>query len=172
MPEDEILWSIQEAGQNIIADAGYHQYEISAYSQTAFQCEHNRNYWKFGDYIGIGAGAHSKLTDVATNRIIRKWKIKHPKQYLASEECTAGEREIAITDLPLEFMLNALRLYQAIPFSLFEERTGLKINRIEKQLAQAKREGFLDINHQSISTTSLGKHFLNDLLQIFDPSNN
>jgi putative oxygen-independent coproporphyrinogen III oxidase len=165
--EDDI-WEIQEQGQAMIA-AHYHQYEISAYSQQDFQCQHNRNYWEFGDYIGIGAGAHSKITK--TDRVLRKSKIRHPKQYLDAntQNLVAVEKIVHADELPLEFMLNALRLYEAIPFALFEARTGLKLEAILKKLNEAEALGLISLTHESLMTTPLGKRFLNNLLEIFMP---
>ena len=166
LPEDDYIWEMQQQGQALLSASHYQQYEISAYSQDNQKCQHNLNYWKFGDYLGIGAGAHSKITDLATGNVTRKWKIKHPKQYLASVEFTAGQKLVPSKELPLEFMLNALRLYQAIPLSLFEERTGLPITYLSKKLSQAEKDGFITLQNGQIMTTSQGKNFLNDLLQI------
>lgn len=167
LPDDDYIFEMQEQGQAVIKTAGYDQYEISAYSQKGYNCQHNRNYWEFGDYLGIGAGAHSKITNAASGIITRKWKIKHPKQYLNASDFTAGQNRISLADLPLEFMMNALRLYEEIPFSLLEERTGLTADCLHNKLDQAKKAGLLEINDRCFYTTPLGKRFYNDLLQHF-----
>jgi putative oxygen-independent coproporphyrinogen III oxidase len=167
LPEEETIWEMQISGQNLLLSANYLQYEISAYSLNNFQCQHNRNYWEFGDYLGIGAGAHSKITHPETGAICRKWKTKHPKQYLISEKKTAGEKMIPNEERPLEFFLNAFRLFGSIPISLFEERTRLEINSIAKKIDQAINRGLIVKQGEALMTTDLGKRFLNDLLQIF-----
>lgn len=167
LPEDDYIFNMQEQGQNMIREAGFQQYEISAYSKSGFQCQHNRNYWEFADYLGIGAGAHSKLTNFANQTIVRKWKIKHPKQYLTADHYLAGEKTLPMAELPLEFMLNTLRLHERISTALFEERTFLKIAVIEPLLKKAVSMGLLIWDQDYIETTQQGKLFLNDLLGIF-----
>ncbi|MBA2655283.1 MAG: radical SAM family heme chaperone HemW [Gammaproteobacteria bacterium] len=167
LPDDDYIWEMQEQGQALLNAAGLHQYEISAYSPDHLQCQHNRNYWLFGDYLGIGAGAHSKITDSALGVVKRKWKIKHPKQYLAAKEFTAGEKIVSSSELPLDFMLNALRLHEPIACALFEERTLLAVDSIQQQLHAAEKLGLITCGVDYFSTTSQGKLFLNDLLQIF-----
>lgn len=167
LPAEDYIWEMQEAGQALLAAAGYHQYEISAYSQHGFQCKHNRNYWEFGDYLGIGAGAHSKITDKSTGLITRKWKIKHPKQYLQAKEFIAGEKIIPSNELALEFMMNALRLYEPISLQVFKERTSLNLQNILRQIQKAAELGLITWNPEELATTPQGKRFLNDLLQLF-----
>jgi oxygen-independent coproporphyrinogen-3 oxidase len=167
LPEDDYIWEMQKKGQELLSQAGYAQYEISAYSKKNFQCQHNRNYWEFGDYLGIGAGAHSKITDPATGNVQRQWKIKHPKHYLAATKFAAGEKWVQTDELPLEFMLNALRLYEPIPHSLFEMRTGLPITAIASSLQKAQDLGLLILGENDLSTTDRGKLYLNDLINCF-----
>lgn len=164
LPVDETLWKIQESGQAFLKSNGLQQYEVSAYSIQHKQCIHNKNYWEFGDYIGIGAGAHSKLTDAqGIKRLVR---FKHPKDYLsktfADEFIQVPEKEMVF-----EFMLNALRLTQGVPASLFKERTGLSLESIKPELQQAIDKKLLIPDEIILRATELGKNFLNDLVGIF-----
>lgn len=167
LPNDDKIWEIQEKGLALLATTPFKQYEISAFSQQHYQCQHNRNYWEFGDYIGIGAGAHGKVTDFAHGTIKRKWKIKHPKHYLSAIDVVAGVKTLSSEEIALEFMMNALRLNEAVPISLFEERTTLTYSQIETRMAQAVSAGFIETATTQFTTTTLGKQFLNDLVQIF-----
>src|SRR5690606_28718648 len=122
------------------------QYEVSAYAREGRQCAHNLNYWRFGDYLGIGAGAHGKITLPAEERILRRWKIKHPAAYLANAASTArigGDEAIAVEARPFEFMLNALRLNEGFGLELFEARTGLPPSALEPALSQLQSKGLL-----------------------------
>ena len=146
----------------------YTQYEISAYSLPNRECRHNLNYWTFGDYLGIGAGAHSKITHPTKQSITRYWKLKHPLDYLnAKESFLAGQKKLFKKELPLEFMMNALRLTQGVPTSLFYERTGLALNNIKSPLNLAKEKGFLVKKNNVLKTTKLGEQFLNNCLELF-----
>jgi len=128
LPNDEDIWQLQLAGQQLLKQNGYQHYEVSAYAKPAHHCQHNRNYWQYGDYIGIGAGAHGKITDAKSQQIIRRWNHKSPKDYLnANKPAMAGRKVVSAAEQPLEFMMNALRLQEPIPLSLFEERTELAI---------------------------------------------
>ena len=168
LPADDTIWEMQQALQARLQSAGFNQYEVSAYSKANCQCQHNRNYWEFGDYLGIGAGAHSKLTNLTQQQITRSWKYKHPTIYLdSSKPFTEGEKIINTIDLPFEFMLNALRLYQAIPFTLFETRTGLTHDSILAPLAKGQQQGLLSFTDKEIFLTAQGWNFLNDVLQLF-----
>ncbi len=172
IPEDDILWDIQEAGQALLATEGYVQYETSAYARAGRRARHNLNYWSFGDFIGIGAGAHGKLT-LADGRIIRNWKTRLPKDYLAAGELLAGKafeagrRELEAGELPFEFMMNALRLVEGVPAALFMQRTGLALAQIEDACAQARAAGLLEADPAVLRPTPRGQLFLNDLLQYF-----
>jgi oxygen-independent coproporphyrinogen-3 oxidase len=143
-------------------------YEVSAYAKPAQYARHNLNYWQFGDYLGIGAGAHSKIS--FAHRIIRQTRYKHPQTYL--NHCQAGhpiqeEKEISLQELPFEFMLNALRLSDGFEISQFTERTGLSMQAIEMPLQKACERGLLTHDHGMITPTSLGRRFLNDLQSLF-----
>lgn len=167
LPDDEHIWQIQETGQSILSQAGFTQYEVSAYAKENQCCLHNLNYWEFGDYLGIGAGAHSKLTSEDSTSITRFWKWKQPKEYLAAQQFIAEEKMVAAAELPFEFMLNALRLKQPIPIALFTDRTGLSFSAIEKPLQKAFDKKLLHWNEKEIALTPLGWQFMNDVLQLF-----
>ncbi|GGK63941.1 radical SAM family heme chaperone HemW [Amphritea balenae] len=167
LPEDETLWAIQEQGQVLLAANGYNQYEISAYSQTGRQSRHNLNYWCFGDYLGIGAGAHGKATWPEQQRISRRWKKRQPKAYMDALNPVSGEQDISRDELPFEFMMNALRLTQGVESSMFSPRTGLSIEQIEPLLTQARNKGLLINDRNLIAPTEQGRLFLNDLLEMF-----
>lgn len=168
LPDEELICELQDQGKNLLAHNGFIQYEISAYAKNNLQSQHNLNYWQFGDYLGIGAGAHSKITDTENQKIIRAWKLKNPKDYLNSQNNFIGEEKIISSkELPFEFMLNALRLYQSIPAKLFNERTGLTLNDIESYLIAAQKKELLTWDNQAIHITDLGRRFYNDLVSIF-----
>jgi putative oxygen-independent coproporphyrinogen III oxidase len=168
LPREENLWELQEQGEAIFKQKNYQHYEISAFCKDRYHCIHNLNYWQFGDYIGIGAGAHSKITDSEKNTIRRAWKQKNPKSYLAQKNNFLGEEKSILTkDLPFEFMLNALRLHQRIPFELFQQRTGLAFSNIETLISQAQQQGLLKYDAVAMETTALGKRFYNNLLTMF-----
>jgi len=167
LPQDETLWDIQEAGQALLSEHGFQQYEISAYAQKDRQAKHNINYWQFGDYLGIGAGAHGKITLPGENRILRTNKTRLPKDYLNTAKIkSVNISEIETEDRDLEFFMNALRLYQGTPFSLFEQRTGLSIEHCQAKMAKAIEAGLLEAGDQ-IKTTAKGQLFLNELLEKF-----
>lgn len=168
LPHEEIIWELQEQGKHLLKQHGFEQYEISAYAKNNHQSQHNLNYWQFGDYLGIGAGAHSKITDTQTQQIIRTWKVKNPRDYLTQKNNFIGEEKIIpAKELPFEFMLNALRLYQTIPLTLFSVRTGLSLEIIKKPLIAAEKKELLTWNETSIQTTDLGRQFYNNLVEIF-----
>ncbi len=171
LPTDDRIWEIQTQGQAFLASHGFHPYEVSAYTTHAEvdrRCRHNLNYWTFGDYLGIGAGAHGKVTDLKTNTITRTWKTRHPKDYLNPKTpYLAGLRALDKAEIAFEFMLNALRLYDSTPVNLFASRTGLKLQDIETVLQNAQKKDLLNYDAQTIETTPLGKRYLNDLLTLF-----
>ena len=172
IPEDDIAWDMQEACQAAMASAGFAQYEVSAYAQPERQCAHNLNYWRFGDYLGIGAGAHGKLTLPTEEGILRRWKIKQPRDYLAraaSAERIGGDERIATSHRPFEFMLNALRLNEGFDLSLFEARTGLSRDAIAATLAQCIARDWLERDGEQVRPTELGRRFLNDVMGAFLP---
>ena len=166
LPADEALWEIQEQGQVLLARSGFEQYEISGYSLADQQCRHNLNYWRFGDYLGIGAGAHGKLTDLQTQQLLRSWKLRQPKAYQEAPS-NRQQRSIAIDELALEFMMNALRLNRGVEVELFERFTGLPLSQIQPQLDQARQLGLLELDSARLVPTLQGRRFLNDLLELF-----
>ncbi len=168
LPADDLCADMQDAIEARLATAGYRHYETSAFAQPGRQCQHNLNYWHFGDYLGIGAGAHGKLT--LHDRILRQMRWRRPEQYLA--QAAAGtpvqhESAVATADLPFEFMLNALRLIEGFDVPLFESRCALPLRHIEPQLLQAEREGLLARHGQRVAPTDRGRRFLNRLLERF-----
>jgi putative oxygen-independent coproporphyrinogen III oxidase len=167
LPEDDLLWDIQEAGQALLAAEGYAQYEVSAYAQPGKQARHNLNYWTFGDFLGIGAGAHAKLS-TPDGRILRTWKTRLPKDYLdPAKAYQAGERVLDAEELPFEFMMNVLRLSDGAPAELFSQRTGLPLQQLEQARREAERQGLLQADDTRLVATAKGQLFLNDLLQQF-----
>ncbi len=167
LPEDDLLWDIQEAGQALLAAEGYAQYEVSAYAQPGKQARHNLNYWTFGDFLGIGAGAHAKLSTRA-GRIQRTWKTRLPKDYLdPAKAFQAGERLLEADELPFEFLMNVLRLSEGAPAELFSQRTGLPLQQLEQARREAERQGLLQADETRLVATAKGQLFLNDLLQQF-----
>lgn len=168
LPQDETLWDIQEQGAKLLADSGYQQYEISAYSKKGKQSEHNKNYWQFGDYLGIGCGAHGKITNTATQQILRTVKVKHPKGYLDKNRNALDQLNcVSKEELPFEFMMNQLRLYSPFKLTHFENSTGLNSQVIQSQLQQAKNKGLLIETNNYWQVTQLGHRYLNDLLALF-----
>lgn len=166
LPVDETLWEIQEQGQRFLAETGYQQYEISAYAQPGKQAKHNLNYWQFGDYIGIGAGAHGKITQT-DGQIIRRWKQKQPKAYMRTETRLSGNEPINSDALPFEFMLNALRLVDGVDSALFKARTGQTLEIMQSTLTQARKMGLLVEDSSRLAPTQQGRLFLNNLLELF-----
>ena len=168
IPDQDLAADMQEAIEARLASAGYRHYETSAFARPAREARHNRNYWTFGDYLGIGAGAHSKLS--FADRILRQVRAKHPRDYL--EKMAAGvpmqeEQRLAAEELPFEFMMNALRLIDGFELRLFAERTGLPVHTLRKPLEAAERSGLIESDHVRVRPTLRGQRFLNDLLQIF-----
>jgi putative oxygen-independent coproporphyrinogen III oxidase len=169
LPDDDAAWQIQIAGQQLLAEAGYEQYEVSAYSKAGARCRHNLNYWLFGDYVGIGAGAHGKISAGDPLRIVRTVKPKQPREYLEQvRRVAAGETvgEIAAVqaaELPFEFMLNALRLNDGFSTTEYQDRTGLGLSELNERLLAAQQRGLLTPTQQGWRPTDLGLRFLNDL---------
>ncbi|WIF67902.1 radical SAM family heme chaperone HemW [Metapseudomonas otitidis] len=169
LPEDDLLWDIQEAGQALLAEAGYAQYEVSAYARAGRQARHNLNYWTFGDFLGIGAGAHAKLSS-PEGRIQRTWKTRLPKDYLdPAKAFQAGARELDADELPFEFLMNALRLTDGVPAGLYPQRTGLPLADLAASRREAEAQGLLQADPARLAATPKGQLFLNDLLQRFLP---
>jgi putative oxygen-independent coproporphyrinogen III oxidase len=169
LPDHDSAWDMQEACQARLAEAGFAHYEVSAYAKPGQECRHNQNYWRFGDYLGIGAGAHGKLSR-ADGEIRRRWKVKHPAAYLrhADTPQRLGGDDIVIADqLPFEFMLNALRLTGGFALSEFTAHTGLPLTAIQTQLEDASTRGWLTIENDWLRPSDLGQRFLNDVMQLF-----
>jgi len=167
LPDDEALWKIYEQGQKKLAGLGYEQYEISAYAKPGYRCQHNINYWQFGDYLGIGCGAHGKVTLLESNKIIRTVKVKHPKGYLAAENYTFDLTEVTEDERALEYLMNRFRLISPIPKSEFEQRTGLSRTVIKEGIAKAKAKSLITENEEYWELTSKGQMFVNELLSQF-----
>jgi len=170
LPDDETSWAIQERCEELLDDAGYGHYEISAHAKQGKQCLHNLNYWQFGDYLGIGAGAHAKVSSAAEQNISRSWKHKHPEKYLAGAETKdhiSGSSILSRDDAAFEFMMNALRLKQGFPKTLFTERSGLPIHQITHTLEKAEQLKLISHDLTHIKPTEHGWHFLNDLITLF-----
>lgn len=169
VPEDDILWDIQEAGQALLAAEGYAQYEVSAYAQAGKAARHNLNYWTFGDFLGIGAGAHAKLSR-PDGSISRSWKTRLPKDYLDSgKRFSAGERPLGAEELPFEFLMNVLRLTDGVASELFTQRTGLPLSLLAAARSEAQQRGLMRSDPARLVATREGQLFLNDLLQHFLP---
>ena len=170
LPDDDSAWDMQEHCQTLLADAGYAQYEVSAYARPGRQCAHNLNYWRFGDYLGVGAGAHGKLSLGADQDLLRRWKTRHPTAYLVdagTPRSLGGDERIAPARRPFEFMLNALRLNEGFALTDFEARTGLERSGIASQLAQAQARGWLLLTGEQVVPTELGRRFTNDVVALF-----
>ncbi|WP_042525960.1 radical SAM family heme chaperone HemW [Coxiella burnetii] len=163
LPTDDYIWEIQSKGRKLLRRDGFAHYEVSAYSRSNRFCQHNINYWEFGDYLGLGAGAHSKLT--IQGKITRYWNIKNPRFYMdAQKPFIEGRQTLAPNELPLEFMMNALRLQKPIPLTLFTERTGLSPSVLVPWLETAKERNLLQCDNKYLTVTPLGHRFLNELL--------
>ena len=170
LPDDDHAWAMQEACEAALAAAGYGQYEISAYARPGRRCTHNLNYWQFGDYLGIGAGAHGKLSDTATGQVHRRWKVKLPRAYLEAAGGPArigGDGTVDAAELPFEYMLNALRLIDGVLMGDFAARTGLDPERLKAPLQDARRRGWLTDDAARLQTTAQGQRFLNDVIGLF-----
>jgi oxygen-independent coproporphyrinogen-3 oxidase len=170
LPDEDTAAAIHDRVEERLVDAGYAHYETSAYARPGRESRHNLNYWRFGDYLGIGAGAHAKLS--FPDRIVRETRARTPAEYLkrvAEGTQVVERREVARRDLPFEFMMNALRLADGFPVAMFAERTGLQINAAERGLAAAEAKGLIERNTERIRPTPLGRRYLNDLLLLFLP---
>lgn len=168
LPDDDCSADMQDMIEARLQAAGYEHYETSAFARPGHRCRHNLNYWQFGDYLGIGAGAHGKISD--HNGIHRETRHRHPAAYI--EEAGLGNfvhtrMTVEAHELPFEFMMNAMRLLEGVPASLFQERTGLALEAMEAQLLGARQRGLLDIAESRLIPTERGRRFLNDLLELF-----
>jgi len=175
LPDEDSAWDMQEACQAHIAAAGFGHYEVSAYAQPGRESAHNLNYWHFGDYLGIGAGAHGKYSSIDAKGALqarRRWKVRAPRGYLEhakSERVIGGDDAVATEQLPFEFMLNGLRLTGGIPLADFRETTGLSDEAIHPQLETALQRGWLIVDNGTLRPTESGQRFLNDLITLFLP---
>ncbi|MBN3183036.1 radical SAM family heme chaperone HemW [Pectobacterium brasiliense] len=165
LPDDDALWDIYEQGHALLSAAGYQQYETSAYAKPGYQCQHNLNYWRFGDYLGIGCGAHGKLT-FSDGRILRTVKVRHPRGYMQGTYLDK-QHDVANDDRPFEFFMNRFRLLEAAPRADFTAYTGLEEHCIRPQLDQALTQGYLTETATHWQITEHGKLFLNSLLELF-----
>jgi len=166
LPEHDESADMQLAVENRLAESGFEHYEISAFAKPGMRCRHNLNYWEFGDYLGIGAGAHGKIS--FPDRVTRHERAKQPAMYM-QEAAAAENRIIAPAELPFEFMLNALRLVEGFAPELFSERTGLSVIAIQQAVGEAERQGLLGRDLKRIRPTERGQRFLNELLALFLP---
>jgi len=168
VPDDELSAAMQESIEARLAAAGYVHVETSAFAKPGYACRHNLNYWRFGDYLGLGAGAHGKIS--LPTRIVREMRWKHPRDYIdnaLAHNAIQESHEVAPHDLPFEFMMNALRLIDGFALQTFEERTGLPAAAILPTLATAEALGLIERDHTNVRPTLRGQRFLNDLLQLF-----
>ena len=169
LPNDDEIDAIFEQNLELLAKAGYKRYEVSAYARKDQECKHNLNYWRFGDYIGIGAGAHGKIS--FPDKVTRQVRERHPDTYMSAMEGKGNalieSKEIETKDLPFEFMLNTLRLTDGVDTNTFSERTGLPLSVISKGLAEASKKGLLDENPSKLKATALGLRYLNNLQEVF-----
>ena len=172
LPDDDTAYTMQDDCQAELAAAGYRHYEVSAYARPGHECLHNLNYWTFGDYLAVGAGAHGKLTDPRTGRIERYRKVRVPASYMAKAgtvEATAERWPLNAPDIVLEFMMNALRLNDGVPLELIPERTGLPSRAFAAMIEQGERRGWLATDGGLLRATETGHRYLNSLLEIFLP---
>jgi putative oxygen-independent coproporphyrinogen III oxidase len=182
LPDEDAAWQIQCAGQDLLAQAGYRQYEVSAYAREGARCRHNLNYWLFGDYLGLGAGAHGKLSLSKPAQILRTAKPKQPREYqaeirragsfagaadVAAQRAVGESSYIAVEDLPFEFMLNALRLNEGFTHDCYQERTGLPLQSVDEKLSRALDRGLIVERPDGWQPSELGRRFLNDLQASF-----
>jgi oxygen-independent coproporphyrinogen-3 oxidase len=165
LPQHDEAADMQLAVEEALAGAGYEHYETSAFARPGHRCRHNLNYWQFGDYLGIGAGAHGKVS--FPDRVTRHERIKLPRDYLAASSTLAREGTVDPAELPFEFMLNALRLVDGFPLSLFAERTGLPATVVQRPLAEAEAKGLIERDPRLVRPTERGRLFLNELLALF-----
>ncbi len=169
LPDDETIFRSQKQCQTLLADHGYQQYEVSAYSKQGRQCRHNLNYWRFGDYLGIGAGAHGKISQNLPQTIIRSFKPKSPEQYLNNPDKNGGADVIAVAELPLEFIMNHLRLKQGFSLEAYQAATGLEIATLEPALSACVKQNLLIRQNNHYHCSEQGWNFLDNILEKFIP---
>lgn len=165
LPNHDSAWEIQTTGWKLLRSAGFEKYEVSAYAKEKKYSRHNLNYWEFGDYLGIGAGAHSKLTNIKENFVERIVKVKNPKDYLnPNKKFTSSRKEVKANELPFEFMLNLLRLEKGFSYEVFEKKTGLPRNTVSSIISELENSGLMVIDCEWIRPTDLGRRFMDDLV--------
>ncbi|MGY1458258.1 radical SAM family heme chaperone HemW [Luteimonas sp. A534] len=170
IPDEDAAWDIQEHCQEMLAAEGFEHYEVSAYARPGRQCAHNLNYWRFGDYLGIGAGAHGKISLGAAQTVRRRWKLKHPTAWMpvaGSAAALGGDEDVESSRLPFEYMLNVLRLHEGFALADFEARTGLPRTAIDRELGEAVSRGWLHIDGERVVPTALGRRLGNDVVSLF-----
>jgi oxygen-independent coproporphyrinogen-3 oxidase len=170
LPEDDLAADMQQMIEDTLSARGYRNYETSAFATPGRECRHNLNYWRFGDYLGIGAGAHGKIS--LPDRVLREARVKHPREYLEAVgrgTHIEAAHDVSHRELPFEFMMNALRLTEGFRLRLFEERTGLPLAAALPRLDAAEARGFIVRDHERVAPTTLGRRFLNEVLQLFLP---
>ena len=167
LPNDEIIFAMQQRCQQQLADQGYQQYEVSAYSQANKYCRHNLNYWQFGDYLGIGAGAHGKISNHLSQSVTRSFKAKSPEQYLKSPHNNRGSESVATAELPLEFIMNNLRLKQGFTLETYQARTGLAMTTLEPALSDCLKQGLIIYQDNHYHCSTKGWNFLDSVLEKF-----
>ena len=166
LPHDDLSATMQSKIEELLKSSGYQHYETAAFAYPKRQTQHNLNYWKFGDYVGIGAGAHSKIS--LPTGVVREVRHKHPKTYMTQPYQPVAQRwQVSPNDLALEFMMNALRLHDGVPLALFEQRTGLPLMTIATPLQRAQAQGLLQVTSDKLQPTLLGQRFLNEILMLF-----
>jgi len=170
IPEEDTAYDMLDLITDMTGEAGLYRYEVSAYARDGHRCQHNLNYWQFGDYLGLGAGAHSKLS--FAHRVVRQVRFREPRLYMEKAlagHCLAQDEEVSRADLPFEFMLNALRLKDGFSLQQFSERTGLAMTAIQKGLEEAERKGLIERDLARVKPSVRGYDFLNDLQSLFLP---
>lgn len=167
LPDENILDNLYERGLDALSDAGYEQYEVSAFAKNELQAKHNLNYWQFGDYIGVGAGAHGKLTE-STGGLRRRWKTRMPQDYMNASSKIAGNTVIDQKEIALEFMMNAMRLNEGFSNVVFEGRTGLRVDTIKENLTTLEQKGLVGFDADHVWPTSKGHRFFNDIISEFN----
>lgn len=167
LPDDEFIFTTQKNCQGLLADNGYQQYEISAYAQSGKQCQHNVNYWQFGDYLGIGAGAHGKISLALPNQIIRSFKPKSPEIYLKNPSENGGNQTISVEELPLEFIMNQLRLRNGFTLNHYQAMTGLDATTLQPALSNCQQQGLITLENDHYACTDKGWDFLDTVLGKF-----
>ena len=168
LPDEDTAWEMQEACGDVLASAGLAQYEVSAWAGPGSQCRHNLNYWRFGDYLGVGAGAHGKVT-LPGGGVVRRWKRRRPAGYMEGDGRLEGETRPGPDDLVFEYMLNALRLVEGFSWTDFESRTGVARGGLDGVMARAREAGLVEAGPHGVRPTPRGRRYLNDLQAMFLP---